>query len=177
MKHFVIIIFFATFFPSCNVDESNSSNEKHERNKRIGIITQNLKNNYKILDEVDIMDYKYTIHFNKAFIDSSYLFLMNPLGGVDDFLKKNNKNYIRAKSLTGEIYCELECEEIMFNELLDIYNNDTYKEIMLVIKPSFIDKLFLTANPENNGDMNLIEIDFSSTFLLKGKLITYRLIN
>lgn len=177
MKHFFIVLFFAIFFSSCNSDENNSSNERDERNKKIEIITQKLKKDYRILNEMDIINYKYTIHFNKAFIDSSYLFLMHSLWGVDDFLKKNDKNYIRSKSLLGEIYCELECEEIMFNDLLNIYNNDDDKEIILVMKPYFIEKLFLTASPENDGDMNYIEIDYSSSFLLKGKLITYRFID
>lgn len=180
MKHFFIVLFFAIFFSSCNSAENSSSKEQEEWDKRIKkmeIITQKLKKDYRILNEVDIINYKYTIHFNKAFIDSSYLFLMNSPIGVHDFLRRNGKYFVRSNSSFENIYCEVECEERMFNELLNAYNDNSYKDIILVIKPYFIEKLFLTANPENDKDINYIEIDYSSSYLLKGILITYRFID
>ncbi|MHB9039983.1 MAG: hypothetical protein ACYC4T_04970 [Melioribacteraceae bacterium] len=175
MKYFLFSIIFLLILFGCNTN--NKKDEQEEQNKKRNFLISEIRKEYKVMTEEDVNNFNYTIQFSKAFIDSSNLFIVEPFFGIDDFIIKDGRNYFRFSSLAPTIYFSVDCDTNNFVNLLNIFKEDEDKKILLVIKIDDIKKLFLTADPQNDGESNYIELDYSSSFVANGHLITYRFIN
>ena len=175
MKHFLIAIIIFLTLAGCG--SNDKKDEQEEQNKKRNLFISELQKDYKIKTEDDIKKFRYTVQFTGAFIDSSNLFVVEPFWDIDDFLRKDDKSYIRFSSWSPTIYFSIVCDSNSFANLYNIYEKNKYPEVLLVVKIDKIEKMFLTAEPQYDEDYNYIELDYSSSFVADGHLITYRFIN
>ncbi|GEM_PF-5689354 len=173
MKYKFIIIVFMFVFANCESTKDSSTNNYAMFKEKLHNLIERTKNEYRVRTYYDISKYRYTLQFTKTFIDSSYLLLMNPFGGINDFFEKDGKTYIRASSKFPTIYFEMECDKEIFYSL---FTKMQKNQVLFIIKINNIKKMFLAANPENDGENNYIDLNLSSAFVASGKLISYKLI-
>ncbi len=139
MKNFLITIII--FFTLAGCSTNNKKDEQEEQNKKRNLLISEIQKDYKIKMEDDVKNFRYTIQFTEAFIDSSNLFVVEPFWGIDDFLRKDDKSYIRFSTWSPTIYFSIVCDTNSFANLFNMYEENEYSKVLLVVKIDEIKKM------------------------------------
>ena len=138
--------------------------------------TKQLAEKYHAIQELDTLNFEYSIEYQDFFSDTNKHVLINKEVYITDIHKKNDKYFISGVSdYYPVLYFQFECSKQQMNQILKLTKDKYPRNIGLIARLNFVAMLEFAIGTEvaEDEDFSTITIEGSDDFFMKGELVDF----